>query len=216
MKKIQILTCLVAIILFSGCHHALQITNSEDYFFNSSPPLAKPMKLGVTSSSVTDPKNSRYVGAIVDAMQKSGNFERVLYPYSTAVNQEQADMLINIAVNPKYDGSGSNFWVNWPGFLIFAPAIWGYKYSAAIETQVNITNLKDHTTKQIAIPTNYIFRHADMGRTWTEISWIEVSIIAFIGGIVFMGYDDDVTDEFITKVSPNYGAFVSKKVIEAL
>ena len=216
MKKILGVTCLFAIFLFSGCYHAMEITNSGDYFSPPSPPLVKPVKLGVTSSSVTDPKNSRYVSAVVDALQKSGNFERVLYPYSLTANQGQADMLIDIAINPKYDGSGANFWINWPGFFIFAPAIWGYKYSAEIDTRVSITNLKDNTSRQIAVPTRYIFRHADMSRTWTEVSWFEVSIIALVGGAVFTGYDNDVTPEFITTVSPNYGAYVSRKIIDAL
>ncbi len=216
MKKTLFAFFLFGIFLLSGCNHNMHITNSEDYFCPPSPPLAKPIKIGVTSSSVTDPKNSRYVAAAVDALQRSGNFERIVYPFSQTVNQGLADMLIDITVNPRYDGSGSNFFVNWPGFLIFAPAIWGYKYHAEIETRVSITNLKDNTSKQLAIPTHYIFRHADMGRTWTEVSWFEVSIIALVGGIVFTGYDADVTDEFITKVSPNYGAFVSKKIVEAL
>lgn len=216
MKRVLFVSCLFAIFLISGCTHPMEIKNAEDYFSPPSPPLAKPIKLGVTSSSVTDPKNSRYVNAIIDALQRSGNFERVLYPYSLTVNQGQADMLIDIAVNPKYDGSGVNFWINWPGFLIFSPAIWGYKYTAEIETRVSITDLKNNASKQFAIPTHYVFRHADMGRTWTEVSWFEVSVIALIGGIVFTGYDDDITPEFITKVSPNYGAYVSKKIVDAL
>ena len=125
-------------------------------------------------------------------------------------------MLIDIAVNPKYVGSGQNFVVNFPGLLIFAPAIWGYKYTADIDTRVNITNLKDNTSRQIAVPTRYVFRQADMGRTWTEVSWFEVGIIALVGGTVFTGYDNDVTPEFITTVSPNYGAYVSRKIIDAL
>jgi len=96
----------------------------------------------VTSSNATDIKNSRYINAVVDALQKSGNFERVLYPYSQSVNQGQADMMIDIAVNPKYDGSGENFVINWPGFLIFAPAIWGYKYNADIDTRVQLNKFK--------------------------------------------------------------------------
>jgi hypothetical protein len=55
-----------------------------------------------------------------------------------------------------------------------------------------------------------------MGRTWTEVSWFEVGVIALIGGVVFTGYDNDITPEFITAVSPNYGAYVSRKIVDAL
>ncbi len=216
MKKILLPVCLFAICISLGCSHALQITNANDYFAPPSPPLQKPVKLGVTSGSAADSTNSRYVNAVVDALQRSGNFERVLYPYSPTVNQGQVDLLVDIAVNPKYDGSGENFFINWPGFLIFAPAVWGYKYNADIDTRVGITNLKDNTSKQIALPVHYVFRHADMGRTWTEVSWFEVSIIALVGGVAFTGYDNDVTPQFISAVAPNYGSYVSRKIIEAL
>lgn len=216
MKRVLLVAFLFGIFLVSGCTHQLHITNSDDYFSPPTPPLAKPIKLGVTSSSITDVKNSRYVSAVVDALQRSGNFERVLYPFSLTANQGQADMLVDIAINPRYDGSGQNFVINFPGWLIFAPAIWGYKYTADIDTRVGMTNLKDNTSRQIAIPTRYIFRQADMGRTWTEVSWFEVGIIALIGGIAFTDYDNDVTPEFITAVSPNYGSYVSKKIVDAL
>lgn len=217
MKRVLLLSCLFAFFLASGCSHQMHITNTEDYFSPPSPPLAKPIKLGVTSSTITDAKNSRYVNAVVDALQRSGNFERILYPYSQSVNQGQADMLIDLAVNPKYDGSGANFFISWPGFIILAPAAWGYKYTAEIETRVSITNLKDNTSKQIAIPTHYVFRHADIGRAWTEAGgWLLFSVPALVGGIVFTGYDNDITPEFITLVSPNYGAYVSKKIVDAL
>jgi len=217
MKKFLFWSFLFGFFLLSGCYHRMEITNPEDYFSPPSPPLAKPIKLGVTSSSITDAHNSRYVYAVVDALQKSGNFERVLYPFSQAVSQGQVDVLVDIAVNPRYDGSEQNFIINWPGFIICAPAIWGYEYTAEIGTLVSITNLKDNTSKQVAIPTHYIFRHADMGRTWTEAGgWLFYSVPAFIGGIVFTGYNNDVTPLFITEVSPNYGAYVSRKIIEGL
>ena len=102
---------------------------------------------------------------------------------------------------PHYDGEGLNFLVNWPGFLIFAPAIWGYGYNAEIETKVNITRLTDGSSQQIAISTKYKFRQAEIDRTWTEVGWFEVGLIPLIGGVVFIQYDTDVTDEFITKVA---------------
>jgi len=199
-----------------GCSHALQITNADEYFSPPSPPPKETIRLGVTSSNDAHVQNSRYVGAIVDALQRTGNLEKVLYPYNQSIHKDQVDMVIDINVNPRYSGRGSNFFVNWPGFLIWAPAIWGYGYIAEIETTVNSTRLKDGTSQQITIPTKYEFRQAEFDRTWTEISWFEVSLIAFIGGIAFIQYDTDVTDEFITKVSPSYGPYVAKKIVATL
>lgn len=216
MKKSLLFSMLLMILLATGCSHALQITNTGDYFSPPSPPFKQPRKLGITSSSDTHMQNSRYVAAIVDALQRTGNFERVVHPFNQSLHGDQTDVVLDIAVNPRYSGRGSNFFVNFPGFLIWAPAIWGYGYIAEIETRVNITNPKDGRSQQIMIPTKYYFRQAEFDRTWTEISWLEIGVIALIGGIVFTQYDADVTDEFITKVSSSYGPYVASKIVAGL
>ncbi len=214
MKRIIFLFVMFAGFLFAGCSHTMHITNSEDYFAPPSAPARQAMKLGVTSNSVNDPQNSKYVSAVVEALQKNGSVERVIYPYSPAAHKDLTDAVVDISVNPRYDGKGSNFFVNFPGFLIFAPAIWGYGYNAEIETLAMVTSQKDGQSRQIKIPMTYNFRHAAMNRTWTEVSWFEVGAIALIGGFVFTGYDNSVTDEFIKNASPTYGPYVAKKIIE--
>ena len=199
----------------SGCSHNMRITNLDENF---TPPSAVPkqtVRVGVTSSSMSHPQNSKYVNAIVDALQRNSGVERVIYPYSPA-NKDQADAVVDISVNARYDGKGSNFFVNWPGFLIFAPAIWGYGYTADIETQALITNLKTGTSQQLSMPLQYQFRQAEFDRTWTGIGWLEVGIIPLIGGLAFTGYDDDVTPEFIRTVTPSYGPFVANKTAKAV
>lgn len=214
MKKILFL--MIATVVMAGCSHSLEIKNFDEYFSPPKSPAEASLRIGVTSSSDADRQNSRYVAAIVSALQRCGAFEGFIYPYDRSLHRGEVDVIIDIAVNPRYSGRVSNFFVNWPGFLIFAPAIWGYGYNAEIETIVNITRLKEDHSRQIPIPTKYNFRQAEIDRTWTEVGWFEVSLIPFIGGFVFTGYDSDVTDEFITKVSPNYGPYVAGKIIAAL
>jgi hypothetical protein len=201
--------------LMAGCAHSLEITNLGDYFSPLSSPLKQAIKLGITSNSDAHMQNSRYVTAITDGLQRTGSFERIIHPFNAAVHEDQVDTVIDLSVNPHYSGRVSNFFVNFPGFLIWAPAIWGYGYVAEIETVATIKK-KDGTTQQVPIATKYYFREAEFDRTWTEISWFEVGAIALIGGIYDTQYDTDVTDEFITKVSPNYGAYVANKIVAAL
>jgi hypothetical protein len=211
------LCCLMAVVItvvLGGCTHKMEITNVDNYFSPPSTVSKKPLKIGVTSSSMGHPQDSKYVSAVVDALQKNNSIERVIYPYNQATHQDMVDAVVDISIRTRYDGKGSNFWVNWPGFLIFAPAVWGYGYTADIETQANIASVKDGKSQQITIPTNYEFRQADMGRTWTEVGWLEVGIIPLIGGMVFTGYDNDITGEFIKEVAPSYGPYVSKKIVE--
>lgn len=221
LKKVKkrlgaILALSFIMMMSSGCTHNMRLTNADDFF---TPPAAVPkqtIKLGVTSSNMSQPQNSKYIAAVVDALQRNSAVERVIYPYSTTNNKDQADAVIDLSVNPRYDGKGSNFFVNWPGFLIFAPAIWGYGYTADIGTEATITNLKNGKSQQLSIPARYEFRQAEIDRTWTEIGWLEVGIIPFIGGIAFTGYDDDLTPEFIRNVAPSYGPYVAAKATRAV
>lgn len=202
----------ISLFLAVGCSHPLRITNADQYFTPpSAPPIKETIKIGVTSSNVADMQIGRYVNAIVEALQRNSMVEKVVYPYSQAIHQ--VDVVVDVALIPHYTGSSNNFFVNWPGFFIFAPAIWGYGYNANIDTKANITLLKDNRSQQIDIPTQWKFRQAEMDRTWTEIGWLEVGLIPFIGGFVVMDYDLDVTDEFITKVSPNYASYVAGKIM---
>jgi hypothetical protein len=214
MKRTMFVAVMFAGFLFAGCSHNMQITNSGDYFAPPAAPVPQAIKLGVTSSSISDPQNSKYITAIVDALQKNSSIERVIYPYSQATHKDITDAVVDISVNPRYSGTGSNFFVNFPGFLIFAPAIWGYGYNADIETLATITSQKDGRSQQIAIPMTYHFRHAAMNRTWTEVSWFEVGIIALIGGAAFTSYDTGATNEFIQNASPSYGPYIAKKIVE--
>lgn len=204
------------IFMLSGCTHALHITNLDEQMMQPVAPLREPVKIGVSSGNEMHPLNKRYVAAIVTALKNSSSVGDVVYPYSQATTTAPVDVIIDIAVNPRYDGKGSNFFVNWPGFFIFAPAIWGYGYEAQIDTQVSMTNLKSNVTGQVSSAPKYSFRHADFNRTWTEVGWFEVGIIPLIGGFVFTGYDTNITDQFISKVSPSYGPFIANKIMASL
>jgi hypothetical protein len=214
-RMVILFSVFTVLLLLSGCTHAMRITNADKFTPSPTAPLTKPVKLGVTSASDAHPQNKRYVAAIIEALQKNGSVSQVLYPYKRTEN-DPVDAVADITVNPKYSGVGSNFFVNFPGFLIFAPAIWGYGYQADIDTQVFLVNSKDSSQQQISIPCSYEFRQADMNRTWTEMGWFEVGIIPLVGGIVFTGYDEKVTEQFITKVSPSYGPFVAIKIVSAI
>jgi hypothetical protein len=203
--------------LFSvGCTHSMHIFNLEDFSSPPSTALKEPVRLGVSSKNDMHPLNRRYVAAIVEALQKDSRMGSVVYPYNQSVRKDAVDVVVDIMVSPRYSGQGSNFFVNFPGFLIFAPAVWGYGYSADLETVAVVTNLKNGTSQQVTIPCHYRFRHAAINRTWTEVGWFEVGLIPLIGGIVFTNYDDDATGEFITKVSPSYGPYVAEKIVSVI
>lgn len=212
MKRLLTAGLLTVALAASGCSHAMRITNLHEYQPAPTAPLEPPRIAGVTSTNLGDPATRGFVDAVAEALRRDASFDRVLYPYD---GRRDADLVLEISVTPQYSGRGSNFLVNWPGFLIFAPAIWGYGYEAAIETRVSIRTPAG-ATQEIAIPTRYTFRQAEIDRTWTELGWFELGIIPLIGGAVFTQYDPDLTPEFVTKVAPSYGAYVAQRIREAL
>lgn len=217
MKRSRLLVILLLALVATGCTHALEITNLDEYYAPPPAPFKQQMTVGVTSPNTGDAQNGRYVGAVVDALQRSGSFDRVIYPFSQAEHGSIAQVVLDIGVSPKYDGSGSNFFVNFPGFLIFAPAIWGYEYQANITTSVKVTDQKSGRSRDAVVPTNYIFRQAEIDRTWTEVGWFSYLFpIPLVGGFFFMEYDPDVTREFITTVAPSYGPYVAGKVLPVI
>lgn len=216
MPRLTVLA-LAAALGATGCTHAMHITNLHEYDAATAPvaPLVPQLKAGVTSRNLADPETRGYVEAIAEGLRRDGSFERVLVPYDPAVHAGAVDVVVDVAVQPRYAGSGTNFLVNWPGFLIFAPAIWGYGYEANVDTQVSLSRA-GAPPQTFAIPTRFTFRQAELDRTWTEVGWFEVGIIPLIGGLVFTSYDTDLTPEFVAKVGPTYGTVVARSIRAAL
>lgn len=205
---------LAAALAGTGCSHAMHVTNLDSYRPMPSPPTVPARSVGLTARNLDDPEVRGYVDGIAEGLRRDASFERVVYPFDPRAGHD-VDVVFDVQVVTTYAGRGSNFLVNWPGFLIFAPAIWGYGYEASIVTKALVWT-RDGATNALEIPTVYDFRHASIGRTWTELGWLEVSIIPFIGGIVFTRYDAGATPQFVSLVAPSYGAYVAQRLRESL
>jgi len=139
---------------------------------------------------------------------------QVIMPYHQN-SMQQVDVIAYLDVKSTHEGSGWNFLVNFPGFLIFTPAWNGYLYK--VDYTINCT-LKKGATKEVidqfTIPITLDLRHAAINRTWTEVSWFEVGIIACIGGIVFIHYDNSVTPLLGEKIEVPIGKYVAHEIVE--
>jgi len=155
-----------------------------------------------------------YVDAVARALNLNGNVEKVAYPYLPG---HTVDVIAYIDVTPKYRGVGTNFFVDWPGFLIFTPAWHGYSYHADLQTRVELVSAN---TKQpignFDWHHDYEFRQADIGRSWVEVGWLEYGAIPLIGGFFAMQYDTDQTDPFIQMVGNSFGNQISTRISQNL
>lgn len=214
MKRI-LCSVLCLVIFSSGCAHPLTMQNLDMYkscFINSA---TKHVTVGLVATT-SKPEEERLVTAVANALKRDG--ATIIYPfYSNEESLKKVDYIAKIATSSDFKGSGMNFFVNWPGFLIWAPAIFGYGYTASFNFDVDITDVKKNVTlPRISIPVELKFRHADINRTWTEVSWFEFSVIAFIGGICFTQYDKSVTPAVMNTVEYKVGDYVEGKVLAAV
>ena len=191
-----------------GCVHHLEIVNPPSRPFVG---MAGdyPVSVGVedrSSSSEVEP----YVEAIARGLQTSRNVEQVVYPYAPG---HDVDVVAYVDVTPEYRGAWTNFFVNWPGFLIFTPAWHGYTYHARLDTTIDIVAA---STKQrlagVEWSHEYEFKQSDIGRTWVEVGWLEYGIIPLVGAFFAMHYDTDQTEPFMKAVSRSYGDQIGQRV----
>lgn len=201
----------VCLLFAASCTHILTIENLPATQLHSTT-LARPITLGVVNSGGIE-ETEQYVQAIAQSLRLAASIERVIYP---CTNTGNVDVVANVSVDPEYRGALTNFLVNWPGFLVFAPAWNGYLYRANPRTRVQLTTPQGKSLETISWEHEYEFHQADMGRTWTEIGWLEYSVIPLIAGIVFIQYDTDQTPAFIGEVKDNYGNQVAAQITQRL
>lgn len=117
----------------------------------------------------------------------------------------------------EHECSGWNFPINWPGFLIFTPAWHGYNYKGAYTIHCTLTNSRNtEAFHEFQIPIALDVRHAAINRTWTEIGWLEVSAIAFVGGLIFIDYDESATLLVIEKAEYPLGKYIAQEIVKGI
>jgi len=203
----------VSMVFMNGCTHQLAIKNIESYQTFGIMSLEKPLKIGITSNA-NNPEQKHLLDGIAYAI--GGNSAQVFMPY-LASNQVDVDVIAHIDIQAEHAGSGWNFLINWPGFIIFAPSWHGYMYE--VKYTINCTLSKggsNETIDTFTLPIALDIRHASHNRTWTEISWMEFSVIAFVGGLVFISYDDHVTPLVSEKIESPLGKYIAKEIVSRI
>jgi hypothetical protein len=213
MRKLGMLFLSSLMFTLVGCSHSLEIKNLSQYQSNSFHTVSKDLSMGIMTSNSNNDGQVLVTGT---AQALSGYLGQVVYPYS-AGNSAEVDIISKISVSSDHKGSGYNFWINFPGFLVWAPAWNGYVYEPSYKVDVNMMRADDNSTiDSFSIPINLDVRHASIDRTWTEISWLEVGAIAFVGGLVFMQYDNDVTPLVDAAIQKPIGDFIAQEMTNRL
>ncbi|MBI9020162.1 MAG: SHOCT domain-containing protein [Verrucomicrobia bacterium] len=207
-----VLAVLMLAVTMVGCTHQLQIKNLSSYYNTSINSLENPVRVGIrsTCSDFEDQQLVRGIGS---------NLSKYNARVTTNINGDNSnvDVVATISVLSDYKGSGWNFLINFPGFLVWAPAWHGYNYQVNHNVNVHLTDAKTgKSIDTINVPVSLNIRHADFDRTWTELSWLEFGVIAFVGGIVFIAYDDDITPMVAQRADHVITDYIAQRVAGSL
>jgi len=207
---------LLALALFAtSCSHTLEVKNMGLYKPEFISTQGESLSIGLSAVTST-PEEERLVMALANALKRDG--VKISYPFfPSGENRQSVDFAVKLTTSSEYRGSGWNFLINWPGFLVWAPAWHGYVYRVKYGFDADITDTKTNAAlPRISAPVLLDIRHADMGRTWTELSWLEWSAIAFVGGLLFTRYDHDLTPQLVDATEIKIGDYVASKIAAAL
>jgi hypothetical protein len=175
--------------------------------------LGKPASIGIFYESDYNSLRS-IVKEVGSELQKYTT--EVVFPYNPN-GYKKVDIEARLVITSSYRGSAANFFINFPGFLVWAPAWNGYVYKADYKVKVKLIDTKTgEKLDSFSLPINLDIRQAEIDRTWTEVSWFEVGVIALIGGAVFTQYDPDVTVPLLEKVSNTLGGYIAEEIVNRL
>ena len=106
---------LMAICMCSGCAHQLTVTNLDRYQTGTANSFNRPITIGVAPQDGIHGPTDQKLGAAI-AGQLGAYGAKVVMPYTASA--QNVDVVAAIGVDSTYQGSGWNFLINWPGFLI--------------------------------------------------------------------------------------------------
>lgn len=197
---------LVLAALFSGCTYPFTVTNFEPYLHRNTPCLDEPLRIGVRGNA-SDLYGHRMIHSI----------RRDLIKYkaeSTAdlEDKELLDVIADISIRSAKRGSGKNFWMDFPGFLVLYPSWRGYQYHIHYDIDVKLYDAQTGTLiNDLFLPMRLKARHADMNRTWAQ--WSIPVVSAFCMGFNHMSYDESLTPLVEQQMDPIISDFVAEEII---
>jgi len=221
--KTLVIFLIISSSLFA-CSYPLKIKNTQEFVVTPKfSPTETRLNIGVSSFTGT-PDEQFFYNIVLEKLSTKPFVGKMEAPYKFRNSNDsdekfKPDFAISIEPHVDYNGSGWNYLITFPGFLIFTHAWNGFAYEADITTKINIINVKTNETRSFDIKTVYNFRHCDFGRGfWASSGWFlpGLGATSLIAGFFMIQYDDDATDEFQTHVKDNYGNYVVEKISDAI
>ncbi len=203
-------------VVLSACAHQLEITNLDDYAV--APTLGTPRKIAVLTYD-GDRKLEPYFQAVVDGLRAHPSVEQIQTNWKWGLREAsfKPDVVLEIEPKAEYSGSGWNFLITFPGFLIFMPAWNGYVYEASVQTEFKAFQPSDRqVVVEDSVKIDYSLRHCDFERAFcAETGWWlpGYGATSLLAGFFMIPFDSDATKPFQKEVNRPYGAYIAEKIM---
>ena len=214
MSNVSKFIGLITLAVCGGCAHNLEIRNLYEYQTTGGYDFSKrgiSVDLECATPTEAAQKFCEQIG--VQLSQKGGY-------HASMGNRLGTDVGISCEVAVRESAKASNFFVSWPGFILFTHAWLGYGYEVDYSIRCRIVSPK---TGEVLATVNDAMRlhlrYADFGTTWMAgCGWLFLySAPAAVNGLFVMStYDQDITPELYYKAYPTLAAHVVKKIVETV
>lgn len=206
--------CALALSLsVAGCAHSLDVCNLDRFRSATEEDFSrKGLEVNVICKNGGDASAWMYCEQLSAQMARKAGY----VVKTTGGDADETDFTVQCDVQFDESGSGMNFLVSWPGFVIFTPAWLGYSYDVDISVHCKIaSSTTGDTVGEFDEKQDLHIRYADFGSTWgaTGAGWFFWTVPAAINGIFVIGYDDDITPELYTEAYPVLCEAIASKCI---
>lgn len=205
---------LVMAIGVAGCTHSMKIRNLDAYRHTATAPEKLTIAL---EDRATTPDGHQLFGFVREALATHPAVGKVAVKEWSDAPEAGTQVVVKVDPQVTYDGSGWNYLITFPGFILFTHAWNGFVYSADVTTGLEVSRPGSTDGTRKAIHTKYDLRHCDFTRgAWTSSGWYTPGWggLNLIIGFFMVPYDTDATPDFLKEVHSNYGEFVAASVVE--
>ena len=217
MFRLLSLSLTVVVLSFlSACVHTLEVVDIKDYKITLSD---GPRQNVAVLRPALEEDDQAFFDLFIDRLREHPATAQVRrnWTWDTQEAGFHPDVVVEVAPEVSYSGSGWNFLITFPGFLIFTPAWNGLVYHGDIATSIKTFN---PTTRELiseeTVVTDYSMRHLDFGRGfWAASGWWTpgYGATSLLSAFYNISYDGDATEPFVEKIRRSYGDFIAEKVL---
>lgn len=203
---------LVGALIQISCSHSMEIRNLDAYVHQAS----APRELTLVVAQHGNDQDLQDLGtATIYALQRHSSVGSVAV--ANEAKDVAADAYVSVTPKTEYGGSGWNFLITFPGFLLFTHAWNGFLYEATVTTDVSVRTGDSERVVTKTIETKYDLRYCDLDRGfvtssgWYTPFWGGLNILF---GVYMINYDSDGTVEFVREVGIAYGDYIANSIVE--